>query len=189
MSKYSIILADPPWWYNKRNNPTSTKFGKGASGHYPCMKTEEICNLPIGRICKDNCALFLWSTGPRQPDAHKVIEAWGFDYKTIGFTWVKVNKNGSPWFGPGYYTAGNIELCLLAVKGRMKPVSNYVSQIIMEQRRKHSMKPDSAKERIVELFGDIPRVELFARETNEGWDALGNEIDGQDIRIVLNGTS
>jgi len=182
MKKYSIIYCDPPWFYNKRNNPKNTKFGFGATGHYPVMKTDDICNIPIQKICEDNCALFLWSTGPRQPDAHRVIEAWGFDYKTIGFTWVKINKDENPWFGPGYYTASNAELCLLAVKGKMKPVSNYVSQIVMEQRRKHSMKPDTVRVKIVELFGDLPRVELFARDRYNGWDAMGYDIDGRDIR-------
>lgn len=174
--RYSIIYADPPWFYNARNNPSTTKFGFGAPGHYPTMKIEEICSLDIESISQKNCALFLWTTMPRIKDALKVIEAWGFTYKTMGFTWIKVNKDMTPFFGIGYYTKSNAELCLLGVKGKMKPISNSISQIIIERRGKHSAKPPEVRDRIVELFGDIPRVELFAREEVEGWDAWGDEI-------------
>ena len=183
--KYSIIYADPPWFYNARNNPKNTKFGFGACGHYPVMKTPDICNLDIGRMCNDNSVLFLWSTMPRLPDALEVMSSWGFEYKTVGFSWLKTNKDGSPWFGIGYYTKSNLELCLLGVRGKMKPVSNHVSQVILEPRGRHSQKPVIVRDKIVELFGDLDRIELFAREQADGWDAWGNEIENPITHITF----
>jgi len=184
--KYSIILSDCPWHYNARNNPKNTKFGKGASGHYQTMHTGDICNIAVNEITADNCALFLWATMPRLPDALRVMNAWGFTYKTVGFTWMKINKgNREPFFGIGYYTKSCAEICLLGIKGKMKPVSNYVSQMIVEPRRGHSQKPLCTRERIVQLFGDLPRLELFSREKVDGWDSIGDDINGLDIREVL----
>ena len=176
--KYNIIYADPPWPYNIRNRDNKTKFGGGASGQYKLLTFPEIYNLNISSIAAQNCALFLWCTFPKLPQQIKTIEAWGFTFKTVGFNWVKTNKNNSkPFFGVGYYTKSNSEVCLLGIKGKMKPVSNKVSSIIISPRRKHSQKPDEVRDRIVELFGDLPRVELFARQKTEGWSVWGNEID------------
>ena len=175
--KYNIIYADPPWMYHDRN-PRGA-FGKGAAGHYNLMPLEDIKNLLIKDITADNCALFLWTTFPQLAEGLEVIKAWGFIYKTIGFNWVKTNiHNDKPFFGIGYYTKSNSEVCLLAIKGKMKPISNKVSSILISPRRKHSQKPDEVRDKIVELFGDIPRIELFAREKVDGWDAWGNEING-----------
>ena len=173
--KYGIIYADPPLMYNKRNK--NTKFGGGAGGHYPLMTTEEIATLPIPKITAKNCALFLWTTFPYLKEQISIIERWGFTYKTLGFSWIKTNpKNGKPFFGVGYYAKSNCEVCLLGIKGRMKAVSNKVSSCLISARREHSRKPDEARERIVELFGDIPRIELFAREQVNGWDCWGNQV-------------
>lgn len=174
--KYGIIYADPPWMYNKRNK--GTRFGGGAGGHYPLMKTEDIAALPISRISADNCALFLWTTFPYLAEQLGVIERWGFTYRTLGFSWVKTNRqNGKPFFGVGHYAKSNCEVCLLGIKGRMKVISNKVSSCIISPKREHSRKPDEVRNRIVELFGDIPRIELFARQQTDGWDAWGNEIN------------
>ena len=175
---YDCILADPPWHYNSRICPAQrTKFGQGAEGHYPLMKDDELLALPVGNITNRNCALFLWATGPRLDFAFDVIKSWGFRYATIGFTWVKTNpKDGGIFFGPGYYTASNSELCLLAVKGQMKPTSNYISQVIIAPRQEHSKKPEEARERIAELFAGKQCIELFCRERRPGWDAFGNEV-------------
>ncbi len=181
--KYRIIYADPPWNYNARNNP-KTKFGGGAIGHYPLMKPEEIAALPVESIADDNAALFLWATFPRLQDAFTVMQAWGFEYKTAGFNWLKTNpKNDRAFFGIGYYTKSNAEVCLLGVKGKMKPVSNLVSSVIVAPRAKHSEKPAEAREKIVQLFGDLPRIELFARSRFDGWHAWGNEIKS-DIDLL-----
>lgn len=174
--KYNIIYADPPWMYLPRNNK-KTSFGGGAPGHYDLMALEDIKALSIGDMADDNCALFLWVTFPMIAKGLAVMKAWGFEYKTIGFNWVKQNKNNDKiFFGVGYYTKSNAEVCLLGIKGKMKPVSNKVSSIVISPRRKHSQKPDEVRDKIVELFGDLPRIELFAREKVDGWDAWGNEL-------------
>lgn len=174
--KYSIIYADPPWKYNSRTNK-KTKFGGGCGGHYNLMTMNEIEKLPIPQIAADNCVLFLWTTFPYLDDQIKLFEKWGFDYKTLGFSWIKTNpKNGKPFFGVGYYAKSNCEICLMGIKGKMKPASNKVSSCIIAPRREHSRKPDEVRERIVQLFGDIPRIELFARQTFDGWDCWGNEV-------------
>ena len=145
---------------------------------------EEIKNLPINELADENCALFLWVTFPLLDEQIKMFKEWGFSYKTLGFSWIKTNKNDKkPCFGVGYYTKSNCEVCLLGVKGQMKPVSNKVSSVIISERREHSRKPDEIRDKIVELFGDIPRIELFARKK-----AWGNEIDSDiDMEAYRNG--
>ena len=173
--KYNIVYADPPWKYNSRANH-KTRFRGGACGHYPLMPMKDIEALPIPQIADENCVLFLWTTFPCLADQIKLFEKWGFKYKTLGFSWIKTNpKNGKPFFGVGYYAKSNCEVCLMGVKGKIKPISNYVSSCVIAPRREHSRKPDEIRERIVELFGDIPRIELFAREHADGWDCWGNE--------------
>jgi site-specific DNA-methyltransferase (adenine-specific) len=174
--QYSIIYADPPWKYNSKANH-KTRFRGGACGHYDLMSMAEIKALPVPNIAEPNCALFLWCTFPYLDEQIKLFKHWGFDYKTVAFTWIKTNKrNGRPCFGVGYYTKSNAEVCLLGIKGRLKPVSNKVSSVIISKRREHSRKPDEARDRIVELYGNIPRIELFARQRAQGWDAWGLEV-------------
>ena len=182
--RYSVIYADFPWKYNTRNN-AGTKFGGGADGHYPMMTMKEIRDFPMQDLAAENCALFLWCTFPKLDEQIKLFKHWGFDYKTLAFSWIKTNKNdGKPFFGVGYYAKSNCEVCLLGVKGRMKPVSNLVSSVLISPREKHSKKPDIARDRIVQLFGNVPRIELFARERAEGWDSWGNEVDC-DLEIKI----
>lgn len=140
------------------------------------MTVAEICELPIANLAADNCALILWVTFPRLKEGIRVLEAWGFRYVTVAFNWFKTNKSGTPFFGIGYYTKSNSEIALLGIKGKMKPVSNYVSQVVISPREEHSKKPDSVRDKIVELFGDVPRIELFARQETVGWDVWGNEV-------------
>ena len=173
--KYSIIYADPPWTFK-----TYSDKGKGRSAeqHYPCMTKEDIQNLPIQKICEDDCILFLWVTAPCLLEGLELIEQWGFEYKTFGFTWVKQNKKSDSLFwGMGYYTRANAEICILATKGKpLKRQSRAVHQVIISKIREHSKKPDEVRNRIVELFGDLPRIELFARQYFDGWDCWGNEV-------------
>lgn len=185
-NRYKVLLADPPWRYNARNNK-NTKFGGGAGGHYDTMSIEEIKALPIKNICADNCAIFLWVTFPYLDKHIEVLKAWGFEYKTVAFTWVKTNKNNNnPFFGIGYYTKSNAEICLLGIKGKMKPISNKVSSIVMSPRQEHSRKPECIHKRIEELFGNVPRCELFSRKSVVGWDCYGMDIDNVDIKEILN---
>jgi len=192
MKKYQIIYADPPWKYNSRANH-KTRFRGGACGHYDLMSIDEIKALPVNDLADEDCVLFLWTTFPYLEDQIKLFSHWGFEYKTLGFSWIKTNKvNGEPFFGVGYYAKSNCEVCLMGIKGKMKPVSNSVSSVIISPRRKHSQKPDEVREKIVELFGDIPRIELFARKDRQldlrgktsfdGWDVWGNEVKS-DIKL------
>lgn len=172
--KYSIIYADPPWKYGGGKNKKT--FQGLASVYYDTMKTKDICDLPIPNITADDAVLFLWVTPPQLVDGLKVLESWGFKYKTIAFNWIKYYKSGKPFFGLGFWTRSNSEICLLGVKGNIHRVDNKVSQIIQTECLPHSKKPDEARDRIVQLIGDLPRIELFARQQTEGWDCWGNEV-------------
>lgn len=133
--------------------------------------------MPIPELAAENCALFMWVTFPYLEEQIKLFKAWGFKYRTVGFTWIKTNpKNGKPFFGVGYYTKSNAEVCLLGIKGRMKPITNSISSVIISPRGRHSEKPAEVREKIVKLFGDLPRIELFARVTTPGWTAYGDQI-------------
>jgi site-specific DNA-methyltransferase (adenine-specific) len=174
--KYSIIYADPPWSYRDKRDKHPRLCG-GATVHYDTMSLDDIKKMPIGSVSSDNCMLFLWATFPNLQPALDVIANWGFTYKTLGFSWIKTNrKNGKPFFGIGYYTKSNCEVCLLGVKGKPIKQSNSVSSVVISPRESHSKKPDVVRDRIVELVGDIPRIELFARQETPGWDAWGNEV-------------
>ncbi|MFC1121868.1 MT-A70 family methyltransferase [Pasteurella multocida] len=170
--KYQIIYADPPWSY-------SNKASRGAAtNHYNTMSFSEIEAMPVNQLADDNCVLFMWVTFPVLHKALDVIKAWGFKYKTIGFNWVKTNKRQTDkyFFGCGNWTRANSEVCLIATKGKPQRANASVSQIIIEPIQYHSKKPDVVREKIVELMGDLPRIELFARNTTEGWDVWGNEV-------------
>lgn len=167
--KYNIIYADPAWSYFKGGY-------KNQSQHYDGMSIEEICALPVKNIAADNCILFLWATFPILPDVFKVIESWGFTYSTVGFTWVKATKDKKGFFfGLGNWTRSNAELCLIATKGSIERKSASISQIIYEPIQEHSKKPDIVRKKIIELVGDLPRIELFARQKADGFDAWGNQ--------------
>ena len=170
--KYNIIYADPPWRYEM-------KKGQGvAENHYSTMGIEEICSLPVQEICDKDCALFLWVTFPQLPEAFKVIKAWGFCYKTVAFVWLKQNRKALTWFyGLGFWTRSNAEICLLATKGHPKRQSAGIHQLVISPVERHSKKPDEVREKIVALMGDVPRIELFARQQTPGWDVWGNEVE------------
>ena len=170
--KYNIIYADPPWRYQDRKCNGACEF------HYNTMKIDEICKLPIQKITEKDAVLFLWCTYPMLQEALQLINAWGFRYKTIGFQWVKQNKSGNGFFfGLGRWTRGNTECCLIATKGKPKRINNSVSQLIVSPIQAHSQKPSETRDRIVQLLGDLPRIELFARQTADGWDCWGKETD------------
>lgn len=179
--KYSIIYADPPWNYENWSQKWHKEHSESrwAGRKYGLMETEDICALPVDSIAAENSVLFLWTISTMIPAALKVIESWGFKYKTLGFVWVKKNKIADSLFwGMGFWTRSNAEICLLAVKGKPLPrISRSVHQVIHSPVKKHSEKPAEARERIVELLGDLPRIELFARERVDGWDAWGNEVE------------
>ena len=175
--KHTVILADPPWKYGQ--SCATKAFRGGAVKHYQLMKMEEIAALPVEEIAADNSALFLWATMPLLPEAIAVMEFWGFEYKTCAFTWIKTTKAGRPAIGVGHYTRANAELCLLGTRGRVKPLLqvNNTSSVVMTPRQKHSQKPVEVRQRIDRMFGNVPKVELFARMYAPGWHSWGNEVD------------
>lgn len=177
--KYQVIYADPPWEY--RQNGSKTNIRGMAKQHYPTMSTDAIGNLPVRDICEDKALLFMWATFPNITEALKVIEAWGFEYKTAAFLWVKRNRKSDSYFwGMGAYTRANAEVCLLGVSKNTKASEvvkrHDVHQIIYEPIERHSKKPDVVRDKIVDLCGDVHRIELFARQSIEGWDCWGNEV-------------
>ena len=170
--KYGIIYADPPWRYRQKN------INGAAEHHYFTLGPDELCALPVGELAAKDCALFLWATFPQLPEALRLIKAWGFTYKSVAFVWLKQNRKSPGWFyGLGFWTRGNAEICLLATRGHPKRKNAGVHQFIISPVEAHSKKPDITREKIVELLGDLPRVELFARQKTEGWDVWGNEVE------------
>ena len=183
--KYNIIYADPAWSFESFTSNNT----RNVDTHYKTMKMNDIYKLPVSKICSNDCILFIWVTFPRLIEGIKTIEKWGFKYKTCAFSWVKTNKSFAKdqssffpedsfksFWGMGYWTRANNEICLLGTKGKPKRCSKSVQQIVFDNIREHSRKPDCVRDRIVQLCGDVPRIELFARQRHEGWDAWGNEI-------------
>ena len=171
--KYQVIYADPPWSYRDK----CAAGNRGAGFKYQVQDIEWIKSLPVADIADDNCVLFLWATMPLLQEALDTIAAWGFKYKTAGFAWIKQNKiQDTPFWGMGNWTRSNTEICLLAVKGKPQRVGKGVHSVDMSKIEAHSKKPVEVRDRIVRLMGDVPRIELFARNHTEGWDVWGNEV-------------
>lgn len=185
---YSIIYADPPWSYKDK----ALAGKRGAECKYPTMQLEDIMALPVQSIAAEHCALFMWGTWPQMREALQVMKAWGFEHKTCGFVWVKLNKNKpTPFMGMGNYSRSNSEYCLLGVRGKPKRINAGVHQIFLDEGywdgvedtvlapiERHSKKPDIIRDKILQLMGDLPRIELFARDVASGWDGWGNEFAG-----------
>ena len=171
--KYNIIYADPPWSYRDK----ALSGNRGACCKYKTQEKTWIDNMPVKSIADDNCVLFLWVTMPKLNECWDLIKRWGFTYKTVAFTWIKKNKKSDTLFwGMGRWTRANAELCLLATKGNPKRINAGVHSVINTPIEKHSKKPHETRTRIVNLIGDVPRIELFARERIQGWDSWGDEI-------------
>jgi len=172
--KYGAILADPPWHYEVWAEDTGA--GRSAEAHYGTMTAEQILALPVSDLAAPDCCLFCWVTWPCLLDGLAVVEAWGFNYKTLGFDYVKTNgpAGGLAW-GMGYYTRANPEPCLIATRGTPKRRNADVHSVIVAPRREHSRKPDEVYARI-EALVDGPYLELFARQERPGWDSFGNEV-------------
>jgi site-specific DNA-methyltransferase (adenine-specific) len=186
--KYDLITCDAPWTYQ---NWTDKKNG-AVKAHYKTLKVEDLCQLPIEKIAKDNSILLQWATFPKLQEAMEVMEAWGFKYITCAFVWNKVYCSGKPYCGLGFYSRSGTEICLLGKKGKGLPIkSKGVRQVITAPVVKpHSTKPnDEIRKRIGELFGtNLKKIELFARPPIvKGWDAIGFEVDGKDIKDSLQG--
>lgn len=180
--KYNIVYADPPWSYKTYSSKGQNKATGSVHAQYQTMSVEELEKLPVQKITNKEAMLFIWVTFPTIEQAFKIIKSWGFTYKTCAFCWVKLNpKSDGIYSGIGHWTNANAELCLLATKKNFpKRKAKDVKQIVLAHRGQHSKKPDIVRDRIVRLCGDIPRIELFARQQVEGWDCWGNEVESEE---------
>ena len=182
MQKYSYktIYLDPPWPHAAGGG----KIRRGANRHYPLMKRAEILALPIQKLYHpDGAHVYLWCTNPSIPDALECLEVWGLEYVTC-VTWMKDK------IALGQYHRSITEHCLFATTPKKLPYK------ICEGRRQqgvtgfyaprgeHSQKPEEMRQ-MIEKVSYAPRMELFARKEAEGWTCVGNEIDGKDIKQLL----
>lgn len=197
MDKYQLIYADPPWAFNQRAVHTETKFGGGVHGQYPVMNDGDILGLVnnLAPLLADQAVLFLWAT-PSKGLAltQQVIERWGFRYCTRAFVWVKTYPSGKTFRGPGYTTASNAEDVYIAFKGKpLTPRKRLVDSVIIEPHPRkdgkiwHSAKPETVRQRIDEMYPDLRKLEMFGRSLVPGWDVVGNDVSGMDIREELDG--
>jgi N6-adenosine-specific RNA methylase IME4 len=181
---FGCILADPPWYFRTRTGAISNRDPRQ---HYDVMCLDDLCALPVREVAAADAHLFMWVTGPCLPQAFKVMEAWGFKYSGVAFTWIKLKRSHNAaqlrmlptaesdlFVGLGFTTRKNAEFCLLARRGGAKRNAKDVREVILAPIREHSRKPDEAHARI-ERYCDGPRLELFARQARPGWSAWGNE--------------
>jgi N6-adenosine-specific RNA methylase IME4 len=170
--RYPILLADPPWKYEAYD--LASGMERAAEVHYPTMATEEICALPIADLALPDAALFLWTTSPHLQSAFRVLDAWGFEYRT-NIVWVKDQP------GLGYWVRNQHELLLVAARRSMRspPERMRPPSLISAPRREHSRKPDETYELIERMYPELPKVELFARQARPGWDVWGNEVGAE----------
>jgi N6-adenosine-specific RNA methylase IME4 len=191
---YRAILADPPWafqtWWSGRANKLASpkkKFSypsRATVPHYQVMREDELLALPVSDLAAPDCVLILWTCWPVLEWSLRVMRAWGFEYKTCAFCWVKAHARQielfqddiEPHMTLGYWTRSNSEVALLGTHGKPKRIATDVRQAIIEPRREHSRKPDCVHERIERLVAG-PYVELFARQRRPGWDCWGNETE------------
>lgn len=183
MKLYDVILADPPWHFqNYGGDAPGLHRGhgqsRGASSHYATASLTDICLL--NPPAKDNAILFLWACWPLLPEALQVITAWGFEYKTLAWVWVKANPTFFGFYmGMGYYTRSNSEPCLLATRGDLpKPKDRGVMSLIYSPVQEHSRKPDEQYAKIERLYPGMSYLEMFARRERAKWDVFGNEVEG-----------
>ena len=178
---YDAIYADPPWSYNNKNTGGSVSKGtgnnSGAESKYPTMTTEEIANIPIHKIAKPNCCLFMWAVTPLLPEAFYVMKKWGFTYKTTAY-WYKTGR-----LGMGFWFRGDVEPLLVGIRGDIKAFGLQISNLIKADPREHSRKPDEVY-RIIESIGFKDKIEMFARERRQGWDTFGNETPSSTQRTL-----
>lgn len=182
---YACVLCDPPWHFKSY---TAAVSPRAAGHHYRTLSVDDLCLLPVSRYAAKNAHLFLWTTGPFLPQAMRVIDAWGFRYSGVAFTWIKLKRSYDPQqlrclptaesdlhVGLGFTTRKNAEFCLLARRGNARRAAKNVREVILAPVREHSRKPDEAHERI-ERYCDGPRLELFARARRKGWACRGDQV-------------
>ena len=181
---FSLIVADPPWAFKVYSKTTG--LGRAPDNHYQTVTLEGLAAIPVASIAADNALLAMWVYDPMIPDAMTLAQAWGFHYITVLFRWLKGDGQGRLFddgeklkFGLGYHTrGGGCEECWLFKRGNGLPVLRHdIRKEFYANRREHSRKPDEVRDWLVDLYGDVPRIELFARASTPGWAAFGNEVD------------
>jgi len=173
--RYKLILADPPWKYE--NGHTGRDMKHGVDDEYLTMSVEELKTFPISSISLDDSYLFMWVTSPLLPEGIEVFKSWGYEYKAALY-WDK-KTNG----GLGHWLRGCVEICLIGKKGNVPPIRGQYPNIIRQKISSHSRKPDKLYE-IIESTHINPKIELFAREKREGWDAWGNQVPNHCQKLL-----
>lgn len=171
---YKTVLADPPWQY--RNKNTGGSGISGSAAKYPTMSVEDICLLNVPHFCDRDCVLFLWGTTPLADYPLRVMDAWGFKYKTKIY-WRKIMS-----LGMGFWFRGQVEECYIGIKGNVKAFRCQKPNFIQSKVRNHSQKPEEFFQLVepeIEKYNLNPKIELFAREQRAGWDSWGNEVPHQ----------
>ena len=183
-------MADPPWNFRARTALQTANWNsrRDAEKHYDVMSIADICAMPVREIAAKDAHLFLWTTGPCLRQAFDVIEAWGFRFSTLAFTWAKLKRSYKQPAEPidtnfhcglGLTTRKNCELVLLGRRGNARRNAKDVRELILSPVREHSRKPDEVYERI-ERYCDGPFLELFGRQSRPGWTVFGNEAQKFD---------
>lgn len=186
MIQYDVIYADPPWTYKDK-----AQAGKrGVGFKYKTLTKAALKALPVQKLAKPDCVLFLWATMPLLPDVLEVMQSWGFTYKTTAFVWVKTVKDTQFGFslawGMGNWTRANVEVVLMGTRGKPKRADAGVHQVVLSPREKpHSRKPAEVRDRIDVLTGPGDKIELFATEVVPGWTPVGFDANGMDVRDLL----
>jgi len=179
--KFKTIWADPPWRYRKKRTGGTWKSGAGQK--YRTMTVRQIKALPVDQIAARDAHLILWTTVPLLKSAYEVMEAWGFEDKTI-FFWVKLDPDLSGRLGLGHWFRGVVEPCIIGSRGEARAFHLQVPNILFMRPEGHSRKPAAFWD-LIEPVTTGPKIELFSREPRNGWTCLGKEIDGRDIRRSL----
>jgi N6-adenosine-specific RNA methylase IME4 len=190
---FKAILADPPWHFQswaggRKNGDEVPTFTPSRAPDYKTMREADIAALPVADLAAPDCVLFMWGCWPILPQSLRMLDAWGFTYKTCAFSWMKASPRQFDLFREdadvdmllGYWTRANSEFCLLATRGKPKRLHADVRQGIIAPRRQHSRKPDCVHERIERLVAG-PYLELFARAPRPGWTVWGNETEKFEV--------
>ena len=178
MKKYTVIYCDPPWSFNSKKTGGSMK--SGALAKYPTMTMADLKAMDVAALCEPDCILIMWYVGSQPQEALDLCKAWGFTIKNMnGFVWRKLTVKLKPFFGMGFYTRAGSESALIATIGRASElIKDHGVRAVRESVvGKHSKKPDEFRDDIVKMCGDVPRLEMFARNETPGWDLFGNECD------------
>lgn len=188
---YSIIYADPTWDFKVWSDKGA---GRSASQHYKITPLDELKKLDVAQLAAKDSLLYMWVTSPNMEASWELMHTWGFKFVTVGFYWVKLNKRAPKiggwterdfFMGCGYYTRKNVEQVWVGKRGNGIPrINRGVRELVISPRGEHSVKPREVAERIVQLHGDVPRLEMFARDKKPGWDVWGDEVRS-DVVIML----